>query len=466
MVAKTRLTFWLGGLVAAAAIAACAGARPAGGGALTRAEERKLGERVVAQVRREFRVLDDPYLDGYLRDVGTRVARAMGADTFDLRFHVVADPRINAFAVPGGHVFVTSQTILSCADEAELAGVIAHEIGHVEGRHIAHRMEKAAKVNLGAMAAVLAGAFLGNPKAGAAIATFGVAGAQAKMLQYSREDEEDADRRAARALVAAGYDPWGLVRFMETIRRSSPTPEGVPAYLFTHPLPENRSVYLADLIPPGTELPPPDPDRLWRAQARVLVEDPRPWGEDLFRQRTREAPGRPASWLGLALLLRERGLYEEALDALGKAEALAPGDPEILHERAATWLRQGRTDEAVSLLERLRSEGRATAPALRDLGWAYLEAERGEDALAVYDELARLDPGWEELPYYRGMALGKAGKLGEGHALLGDYYREKGRPDLAARHYRQALEHLPPGERRAEVEEALRSLRDRRPGQE
>ncbi len=446
----------------AALLAACAVARPAGGGALTRAEERKLGERVVAQVRRQFRILDDPYLTGYLEAVGGRVARAMKARTFELRFHVVADPRINAFAVPGGHVFVTSQTILSCGDESELAGVVAHEVGHVEGRHIARRMQKAAKVNLGAMAAVLAGAFLGGAKAGAAVATFGVAGAQAKMLQYSRQDEEDADRRAARALVAAGYDPWGLVRFMETIRRASPRPEGVPAYLFTHPLPENRAAYLADMMPPGTKPRPEDPERLWRAQARVLVEDPRPWGEDLFRQRTREHPRSAAAWLGLALLVRNRGLYDQALEALGQAEKLAPSDPEILHERAVTWLRQGRTAEAVSLLERLRKEGRATVPALRDLGWTYLEADRGEEALAVYDDLARIDPEWDKLPYYRGMALGKAGRPGEGHALLGDYYRSVGRIALAVRHYRQALEDLPPGARRSEVEKALRELRDRR----
>ncbi len=432
---------------------------PAGARVLSRAEERKLGERVLAQVRREFRVLDDPYLARYLGEVGGRVAREMPDLAFEPRFHVVADSRVNAFAVPGGHVFVTSQTVLACQDESELAGVLAHEVAHVAARHIAHRVEKAAKVNLGALAAVLASVFLGNPKAGAALGTFALAGAQTKMLQYSREDEEDADRRAARALVAAGYDPWGLVRFMETIRRQSPAPEGVPAYLFTHPLPENREAYLAAMIQ-GRSVPdrPGLPEGLWRAQARVFVAVARDAGEALFLQRTREHPSSASAWLGLALLVREAGRYDEALDALAKAEELAPGDPEILHEKAVTWLRQGRRDDALGLLERLRRSGKAPLPALKDLAWAYLEADQPENALSVYDEIARVDPDWEKLPYYRGLALGKAGRTGEGHELLGDYYRRVGRLELAARHYRLALKALPGGERREAVREKLQKL--------
>ncbi len=442
-----------------ACLVAVLAAGPAGARVLSRAEERKLGERVLAQVRREFRVLDDPYLTRYLARIGGRVAREMPDLAFEPRFHVVADSRVNAFAVPGGHVFVTSQTMLVCEDESELAGVLAHEVAHVAARHIAHRVEKAAKVNLGALAAVLASVFLGNPKAGAALGTFALAGAQTKMLQYSREDEEDADRRAARALVAAGYDPWGLVRFMETIRRQSPAPEGVPAYLFTHPLPGRREAYLAALLqgrPPGR--PAAVPEGLWRAQARVLVAVSRQTGEELFRQRTREHPSSASAWLGLALLVREAGRYDEALEALARAEALAPGDPEVLHEKAATWLRQGRRDDALALLERLRRSGGAPLPALKDLGWAYLEADQPEKALPVYDEIARVDPDWEKLPYYRGLALGKAGRTGEGHELLGDYYRRVGRLKLAARHYRLAVKALPEGERREAVRRKLRAL--------
>ncbi|MHB8763935.1 MAG: M48 family metalloprotease, partial [Deferrisomatales bacterium] len=333
---------------------------------VSKAEERQVGREVVAEVRRQFRVLDEPYLRVYLDGIGDRVARTLGSREFEHDFQVVADPRINAFAVPGGYIFVTSQTVLACGDESELAGVIAHEMGHVEGRHIAHRLQKSTAVNLATLGAVLAGAFLAkDPKAGAALTSFAVAGAQTKMLQYSREDEEDADRRGVRALQDAGYDGWGIVRFMETIRRESPTPEGVPAYLFTHPLPENRASYLAMSLPTA---PAPRPDAaglgpLWRAQARVLVQDPRPWGLGSFEQRVQEHPESADARLGLGLLLAARGRFGEALAALGEAERLAPGDPEVLHERASVWLRQGRAAEAVAVLEDLRARKRATLPA-------------------------------------------------------------------------------------------------------
>ncbi|GAB4259165.1 MAG: hypothetical protein Kow0092_07190 [Deferrisomatales bacterium] len=430
---------------------------------LSKAEERKLGRKVVEQVRERFAFLEDPYVTAYLTDMGARLAEAMGASEFEMEFHVVADPRLNAFAVPGGHVFVTSQTVLAVGDESELAGVVAHEMGHVEGRHMVHRMEKASRVNLAAVAAVLAGVVLGgNPELAGAATAFGVAGAQAKMLQYSRTDEEDADRRALRAVLAGGYDGWGLVRFMETLHREAPAPEGIPAYLFTHPLPENRASYLA------AALPPPEagarsagPGRLWRIQARVLVEDPRPWGLEFARERVRAHPQSADAHLALGLLLRARGRYDEALAHLDRAAGLAPGDAEVLHEAAVTRIRKGLVEEGVKELESLRVQGEAGEAVLRDLGWAYLEAGRAEAALSVYDELAGRGSSWERLDYYRGLALGRAGREGEGHAALGDYYRRAGRPELAARHYRAALKSLD-GEARRRVEQALRGLEESR----
>lgn len=447
----------------------CAGRELGGDSLLSKAEERTIGREVVAQVRSQYRILDDPYVNEYLKGIGDRITQVMGPTQFEMTFHVVADPRANAFAVPGGHIFVTSQTVLLCQDESELAGVIAHEIGHVEARHLAHRVQKSARLNLAAMAAVLAGAFLsGSPEAGAAIATFGVAGAQTKMLQYSRFDEEDADRRAARALVAAGYDPWGLVRFMEAIRRESPAPQGVPAYLFTHPLPENRSAYLSDAL---REPPPARPDPaalgpLWRAQARILGEDPRSWGVAAFRRRVEENPASPDARLGLAVLLQRQGRYEEALGLLREAQEHAPGDPEVLHEKARVRIRQGSPGEGMAQLEALRAAGGAPTPVLRDLGWAYLEGDQGEKALAVYEELAARDPQWGRYQYYRGMALGKAGREGEAHAALGDFYRDEGRSDLARRHYEEAARRLPPGSERTRVEEGLEELRGRRRSRE
>ncbi|MBI5015978.1 MAG: M48 family metalloprotease [Deltaproteobacteria bacterium] len=444
--------------------------RSAGGssGLLSRADERELGRKVLDEVRREFRVLDDPYLADYLTGIGRRLESVAGPQPFEIDFHVVGDSRINAFAVPGGHIFVTSQTILVSNDESELAGVVAHEMGHVEGRHIAYQMKAGARANLAALAAVLAGAFLTrNPQAGAAIATFGLAAAQTQMLQYSRTDEEDADRRAVRTLNAAGYDGWGLVRFMETIQRQSPAPEGVPAYLFTHPLPENRARYLADALPAKK---PPAPDDaalgpLWRAQARVLAQDPRPWGLGVVRHRAEAQPRSADAQLALALVLKAAGRYDEAWAALDAARNVVPDDPEILHERASVRLHQGRQAEGIALLEGLKQSGRATGPALLELAWSYLEADEGDKALGALAGLDRRPadaPHWARIDYLRGLALGKVGRSGEARAALGDYYVGQGDRAQARRNYQEAVRLLPPGDLRDRVATDLKRLDDER----
>lgn len=434
---------------------------------LTRAEERELGRQVTRNVHQEFRVLDDPYVAAYLASVGGRLESAAGPQPFALQFDVVADPRINAFAVPGGHIFVTSQTVLACEDESELAGVVAHEMGHVTGRHIVHRIEASQRANLTALAAVLAGAFLArSAEAGAAVAAFGMAAAQTQMLRYSRDDEEDADRRGARTLTSAGYDGWGLVRFMETIQRQAPAPEGVPAYLFTHPLPDNRATYLAEMLPAAPAAPPDARTlgRLWRVQARVLAEDPRPWGLASAQRRAQEHPASADAQLAAAVLLSREGRYGEAWEALEAARALAPRDPEILRERGALRLRQGRGAEGIALLEESRAAGTADAPTLADLAWAYLEADDGARALAVAEELSRREvaaPRWPRVDYLRGLALGKVGREGEARVALGDYYGAIDDQDQARRHYREALRLLPAGELRSSVETKLAALGDR-----
>lgn len=432
---------------------------------MSKAEERKLGKQVLGQVRRATVVLDDPYLEAYLKGIGDTIRKAMGAHEFEMEFYVVADLGINAFAVPGGYIFITSEAILNCADESELAGVIAHEMGHVEGRHIAYRAENASRVNVATVAAVLAGIFLGNPELAVAATTFALAGAQTKMLQYSQFDEEDADRRAVRALQPAGYDAWGLVRFMETLRKTSPTPDGIPAYMFTHPLPANRTAYLSASLgdTPPVVARAEQLGSLWRAQARVLVSHPRPWGLRLFRERVLTHPSSADAHLGLALLLRKQGQFEGAITELQLAERLAPGNPEAFHEMAATRLRQGQVDEGLRLLEALRRDGVAGPPVLRDLGWAYMETDRGAEALAVYDQLRETNARWQELPYYRGLALGKAGRAGEGHAELGRFHAEQGRRDLARRHFTAALEQLPSGPEKDAVRGELEAL-ERGPG--
>jgi predicted Zn-dependent protease len=434
-----------------------AAALPAGARPLSRAEEGKLGERVFREVASQFAIADDPYIDQALRKVADRIGAAIPDLPFPIRPFVVADPQVNAFAVPGGYVYVTTGALLAMADEEELAGVMAHEIGHVAGRHIAGRVEAQGRMQMVALAALIAGVFLGaaNPDVGMAVGSFGMAGAQAGMLAYSRADEEDADLRALRTLRSAGYSGWGVVRFMDTLKRLSLAPDDLPTYLFTHPMPGDRGDLLAAQL--GQTPQEPSRDDIWSfrlLQTRVLVFDPKPWGVSTAVGRADAEPNRYEAQLAAAVLLRSAGRYEEAEARLAKAEALSPARPETAHERALILVRRGKLAQAANLLEGLRADGRATIPVLRDLTWIRTEAGEPEKALVILDELAKSDPRWEELPYRRGIALGKAGRAGEGYAELGKYYEVRD-PERALRHYRAALESLPPGPRADEVRAAI-----------
>jgi len=134
---------------------------------LSKSEERKIGRKVVAEVRGSFSSWRIPYVAIYLDRMGKRLGGTIGPSTFGVDFHVVADSRVNAFAVPAATSSSPPRPCCFATMRANWPGC-AHEMGHVEGRHIAYRMESVTKLNLAAMAAVLAGVFLAkNPQAGA-----------------------------------------------------------------------------------------------------------------------------------------------------------------------------------------------------------------------------------------------------------------------------------------------------------
>jgi tetratricopeptide (TPR) repeat protein len=195
----------------------------------------------------------------------------------------------------------------------------------------------------------------------------------------------------------------------------------------------------------------------------VLAEDPRPWGPELVRRRAQDQPRNPDAQLALALVLKGAGRYDDAWAALEAARTLAPDDPEVLHERASVRLRQGRQAEGIGMLEELRTGGRATGPALLELAWACLEADKGQEALGALDELGRRPAGavrWPRIDYLRGLALGKVGREGEARVSLGDYYRGQGDREQARRNYREALRLLPAGDLKDRVAADLKRMEE------
>ncbi len=211
--------------------------------AFTYQKEIAEGKKAAQQVYKQMKVLPDSSpITQYVRSVGERLVAYAPGYKWPYNFHVVQDKSINAFALPGGPIFVNTGLIAAAQNESELAGVMAHEISHVVQRHATCNMTKQAKRNVGwGLAGVLAGVLV--PGAGGVLAQQGVGMAQnLSYLQMSRTDEKEADLLGTEILWAAGYNPRGLVQMFQIIEKQSGS--GGAQFLSDHPNPGNRVQYV------------------------------------------------------------------------------------------------------------------------------------------------------------------------------------------------------------------------------
>jgi predicted Zn-dependent protease len=217
------------------------------GSDMSLAQERRLGESVVRDIRLSGGYLEDPEVNGYLNELGNRLVTAIPGAPFDFEFFAVNDPTINAFALPGGYVGVNTGLILLTQTESELASVLAHEISHVTQHHIARSISKQKDAMLTTLAALAASIFAARAggASGGQMAQAAVAGAQGLGIQmqidFTRQNEQEADRLGFQRLDAAGFDVTAMATFMERLQRASRFAEGnAPSYLRDHPVTYER----------------------------------------------------------------------------------------------------------------------------------------------------------------------------------------------------------------------------------
>ncbi len=206
-----------------------------------------IGRQNAAQVEREMRVLPDPEVQNYINVVGKKLAAVAPGEKFPYQFKVVDVKEINAFALPGGFLYVHSGAIVAAKNESELVGVMAHEISHAALRHGTHQMSQqmAAEKGLGIAASIFGGD--GRSLSDAALGAVASGGLQLAFLKFSRTAEKQADITGAEIMAAAGYDPHGLGSFFKTLLTEGGARQ--PQILSDHPDPGNRIQYLNELLP-------------------------------------------------------------------------------------------------------------------------------------------------------------------------------------------------------------------------
>ncbi len=208
-------------------------------------QELRIGHREDPRIRAEYGVYDDEALLEWFETLSMKIARASDRPDYDYRFTVLDTPVVNAFALPGGPVYATRGLLAYAHDEAEVAGVVGHEVGHVNARHGVEQMSR--QQILGGVVGV---ASLLSPKARRASDLLGTA-AGLLLLQYSRNHEREADTLGVRYEFAAGWDPLGVARFLGVLDRiSARGGQTLPVWLSTHPDPGQRSARARELARP------------------------------------------------------------------------------------------------------------------------------------------------------------------------------------------------------------------------
>jgi predicted Zn-dependent protease len=208
---------------------------------LSRAEEYQVGRMMVRDLRSQNAVLDDAETSDYLQSLGARIGVEAQRGEQRLNFFAIRDRSLNAFALPGGFIGLHTGLILRTDSESELAGVVAHEIGHVVQRHIARAVEAQGRINLTALAgllgAVLVGATTGNADAMPGLIAMGQGAAMQQQINFTRMEEHEADRVGIGYLAAAGFDPNGMATFFAKMMRDRGVSlNDIPSLLLTHPV--------------------------------------------------------------------------------------------------------------------------------------------------------------------------------------------------------------------------------------
>jgi beta-barrel assembly-enhancing protease len=444
-------------------------------GAMTYSKEEEFGREFARYVETHMEVINDQYITNYIESVGQRVLASFPPQHLKFHFRVIKSDVYNAFAGPGGHIYIHSGLFAAMESEDELAGILGHEIAHVTSRHISQKLARQQKINYMTLAGIVAGVLLGmgGSATGAQALTYGtVAAGQSAELAYSRENELEADEKGLHAIAAAGYDGRGLLKALKKIRsREWFGKKQVPTYLKTHPATEDRILYIEGWVAAhkgarSKASRPGNPMGFAMAHSRILaLYTDRQLALETLKQRVEKQPQLAITHYGYGLVLARSGKYDQAIGQLEEALRIRPFDPYLQGALGRVYYLDGRYREARSNLEAAIKIFPEYADGLFFLGRTYQQQGLYSEAARYLAALYDIDPRYPRLCYFLGNAFGKLGRLGEAHYYLALYYLQKGERDTARFHLERAdkIETDPVNKDR--IDDLLSKLKLEKPGQ-
>ena len=395
---------------------------------LTPAQEKRIAEEVMREVRfHEPSYLNDPEVEEYLAAVGHKLVAGGVPQNQDYQFFVLKDPTINAFAMPGGVIGVHTGLIVTTQTESELAGVLSHEIGHVEQHHMARMLSRQTNTTVLVLASILVAVLAGRNNAnvaGAALAS-GQAAAIQSQLSYSRDYEREADRVGLQILNAAGYDPQGMPDFFERMYQQTRMVENnAPAYLRTHPLTQERISDISGRVRLLGAKPQTSSIDYFLVRAKIEAQQ---LGAQnaiarISARPVKNALEQGARWYGLARAYLQDHNFVEAHKALSQLQALKLDSSMPAMLAADLALAEGKAEEAA----RLCHAAIAPHPGRQSLVYceaeSWLEAGKPELALQAVDAPSRYNRQDYRLYQLQAKANSALGRNAQAHRAQAEVY--------------------------------------------
>ncbi len=412
-------------------------------------EERDIGEQLLLAVRSEFELIDDPDVVQYINRLGRQVLAIAGPQYFDYHFFIVNSEQFNAFAAPSGLIFFNSGLIKTMQTEDQLLSVLAHEIGHVVSRHISRRIAKQEKVSAVSLLFGLASLAVGNPALTQGLFSGALAANQTAGLNFSRQDEEQADRLAFGWLRIMDRNPMAMESMLKSMRRITRyRSEQLPPYLLTHPNPEDRLDYVQSLLElerKKAEKSFPDEESggfsFLRFKYRVLSQSIDP--EDLRVHcantlASTEDPVKIAmAHYGLALLSTQENNFKEAHKHLTIVQNEFPGRDILKVDRAAVYIAAGEHEKGIRLLRRMYKRDPTDMYCAFTFAGAMARKGQLKAAEKFYLEVAKNIPEYSQAYYELARVKSGQGERGASSFYLAKYYLYEGRVNHAKQYLRR-----------------------------
>jgi predicted Zn-dependent protease len=402
--------------------------------------EKRLGEKIMLEIRRDPAYLDDPEIAGYISQLGQRLEGYIEGARQPFEFFVVRDAMLNAFALPGGYIGVHSGLILAARSESELAGVLAHEISHVTQSHLARMFGKQSEIQLVSLLtmAVALLAARSNPDVAIGAAISGQAAGVQQQLNYSRDFEREADRFGLDLMEKAGFDTRGMGSFFERLLQFGRLYENnAPGYLRTHPMTTERITDMENRIAQKPYRQVPNSDDFGLVRAKIKAYDGTP-GDAVADFAAHLKSGKYAretdARFGYAHALLRDNKIAAAEAELATLRRLKLQSPLLETLTAQVQLRQKDVEGAFRTLQNAIQR----YPHERAVTYALVEAKVGAggtahlaDAHALIEREMQLTPGDARLYRLQAKTYAAQGKLLHQHRAQAESYLAEGQLDQA-----------------------------------